>query len=95
MAAHYPDLLFLEVPVTNQNANLHQGLGVPSLPYGHIYYPEAGLVEEMKISKKYFGNLVKRVRWYHDGFCGVEETLVSERDEEPGSCDADGSGNCD
>mmetsp|Transcript_26264 Transcript_26264/g.53247 ORF Transcript_26264/g.53247 Transcript_26264/m.53247 type:complete len:337 (-) Transcript_26264:422-1432(-) len=94
MAAHYPELLFLEVPVTNQNANLHQGLGVPSLPYGHIYYPEAGLVEEMKISKKYFGNLVKRVRWYQDGFCGVDETLVPEGDEESDSCNT-GSGDCD
>ncbi|KAL7536565.1 hypothetical protein ACHAXR_007242, partial [Thalassiosira sp. AJA248-18] len=50
MASIYPEMVFLEVPVTNENTNLHQGLEVPSLPYGHIYYPDAGLVEEMKIS---------------------------------------------
>ncbi|EED89478.1 hypothetical protein THAPSDRAFT_263903, partial [Thalassiosira pseudonana CCMP1335] len=69
MASLYPHIQFLEVPVTNENANLHQGLEVPSLPYGHIYYPGAGLVEELKISKKYFPNLVRMVRWYDTGSC--------------------------
>ena len=73
MAALYPHVTFLEVPVTNQNANLHQGLEVPSLPYGHIYHKEAGLVEEMKISKKYFHNLVRSVRWYDQGYCNLDE----------------------
>lgn len=76
MATLYPHITFLEVPVTNENANLHQGLEVPSLPYGHIYYPEAGLVEEMKISKKYFHNLVKNVRWYDQGKCKLEDYVV-------------------
>lgn len=76
MASLYPNITFLEVPVTNQNTNLHQGLEVPSLPYGHIYYPGAGLVEEMKISKKYFHNLVRMVRWYDKGQCGVEDYVV-------------------
>lgn len=73
MATLYPHITFLEVPVTNSNANLHQGLEVPSLPYGHIYFPEAGLVEELKISKKYFRNLVRMVRWYDGGSCDLEE----------------------
>lgn len=73
MASVYPHITFLEVPVTNENSNLHQGLEVPSLPYGHIYYPNAGLVEELKISKKYFPNFVKMVRWYDVGACGLDE----------------------
>jgi len=73
MASLYPHIVFLEVPVTNDNANLHQGLGVPSLPYGHIYYPEAGLVEELKISKKYFPTLLKKVRWYDGGECPLDD----------------------
>jgi len=81
MAALYPHITFVEVPVTNQNANLHQGLEVPSLPYGHIYYPEAGLVEEMKISKKYFPGLVKKVRWYDSGLCGVDEFVPEDNDD--------------
>jgi hypothetical protein len=76
MASLYPNITFLEVPVTNQNTNLHQGLEVSSLPYGHIYYPGAGLVEEMKISKKYFHNLVRMVRWYDKKECGVEDYIA-------------------
>lgn len=80
MASLYPQITFLDVPVTNENANLHQGLEVPSLPYGHIYYPHAGLVEELKISKKHFPNLVKMVRWYDVGACGLDEYSPSETD---------------
>ena len=67
--------------MTNENANLHQGLDVPSLPYGHIYHPQAGLVEELKISRKYFRNLVRLVRWYDQGECKLDEfDAVSEND---------------
>jgi hypothetical protein len=54
MATKYPDVIFVDVPVTNENANLHQGLGVPSLPFGHIYHPAAGLVEELRLTRKLF-----------------------------------------
>lgn len=77
LASHHPDLVFLDVPVTNHNANLHQGLGVPSLPYGHVYYPRAGLVEELRISKKYFPDLARRVRWYAAGECALDEGPAS------------------
>ena len=81
MATLYPQINFLEVPVTNQNTNLHQGLEVPSLPYGHIYYPKSGLVEELKISKKYFHNLVKLVRWYDKGECSIEEAPIKDESD--------------
>jgi thiol-disulfide isomerase/thioredoxin len=45
---------FVQVPVTKENAVLHQGLRIPSVPYGHIYHKEGGLVEEHKINKKEF-----------------------------------------
>jgi thiol-disulfide isomerase/thioredoxin len=82
MASLYPHITFLEVPVTNENVNLHQGLEIPSLPYGHIYYPNAGLVEELKISKQYFPNLVKMVRWYDVGACGLDEYVPEADDTE-------------
>jgi thiol-disulfide isomerase/thioredoxin len=44
---------FVQVPVTKENAVLHQGLRIPSVPYGHIYHKEGGL-EEHKINKKEF-----------------------------------------
>ncbi|KAL7448173.1 hypothetical protein ACHAWC_000416, partial [Mediolabrus comicus] len=44
---------FVEVPLTPQTKVLHDALGVPSLPWTHIYHPDAGLVEERKVSKKF------------------------------------------
>ena len=75
LASHYPHVTFLEVPVTNDNANLHQGLGVPSLPYGHVYHPISGLVEEMKMSRRHFHELARAVRWYDDGMCGMDDIV--------------------
>jgi hypothetical protein len=46
--------MFVDVPVLESNSNLHQGLGVESIPFGHIYHPEEGLVEEKKLSRKTF-----------------------------------------
>lgn len=61
-ASSHPQAIFLDVPVLKTNAILHQGLGVESVPFGHIYHPEMGLIEEMKLSRKKFPefeNLVK------------------------------------
>lgn len=62
LALQNPGTLFVDVPVKEGNANLHQGLGVPSLPYGHMYHPDDGLVEELRITKKLmpeFGEILK------------------------------------
>jgi hypothetical protein len=48
----HKDVVFVDVPVTQENAVIHQGLGVPSLPFGHIYHPQEGLVEELKLTRK-------------------------------------------
>ncbi len=62
----------MDVPVSPENANLHQGLGVPSLPFGHIYHPTGKLVEELKMSRKHFANFVKVLKSYTDGQCDVD-----------------------
>ena len=48
---------FVEVPLQPATKILHEALGVPSLPWTHIYHPEAGLVEERKVSKKFIGEV--------------------------------------
>jgi len=78
LAATYTNALFIDVPVTAENANLHQGLGVTSLPFGHIYHPTGGLVEEIKISKKYFPKFARVLKTYVVGLCDVEEHEESE-----------------
>ena len=69
-----PSVKFVEVPLTKENAFLHEGLGIPSLPYGHIYHPQAGLVEERKINlkKKEFATFEQVLKTYMDGECYVD-----------------------
>jgi len=71
LARQHPNIKFVEVPVTDTNVELHQGLNVPSLPFAHIYHPTGGLVEEMKISKKFFRSFEDVVQSYVDGCCDV------------------------
>lgn len=69
LANSNPRIKFIDVPVTEKNVDLHQGLEVPSLPYGHVYLPGGELVEEMKISKKYFAKFEKVVQSHVDSCC--------------------------
>lgn len=73
LSREYPNVKFIEVPVTEKNTDLHQGLGVPSLPYGHIYVPEAGLVEELRISRKFFPQLKMALHSYVYGSCDLPD----------------------
>lgn len=69
------NIKFVEVPVTKENAYLHQGLGVPSLPYGHIYHPTKGLVEELKLNKQEFKEFTSQVARY-EASCAVSPSLL-------------------
>lgn len=60
---------FVQVPLNQNTAALQQGLGIPSLPYGHIYHADAGLVEERKISKQSFAIFEQVLHTYAQGFC--------------------------
>eukprot|EP00562_Extubocellulus_spinifer_P019510 CAMPEP_0178588072 /NCGR_PEP_ID=MMETSP0697-20121206/26819_1 /TAXON_ID=265572 /ORGANISM="Extubocellulus spinifer, Strain CCMP396" /LENGTH=298 /DNA_ID=CAMNT_0020224359 /DNA_START=84 /DNA_END=980 /DNA_ORIENTATION=- len=71
LAQTYKNVQFVEVPVTDKNANLHQGLGVPSLPFAHVYHPEGGLVEEMKINRRYVPKFAKVVHSYAQTSCNL------------------------
>lgn len=63
---------FVQVAVTKHNAVLHQGLGIPSVPYGHIYHKKGGLVEERKINKKEFDGFKGILQQYVEGSCDTK-----------------------
>lgn len=69
---------FAQVPVTKDNISLHQGLGVTSLPYSHIYHPTAGLVEELKIGKQRFGDFDRILQSYNDGECALATNVDAD-----------------
>jgi len=67
---------FVEVPLTKETAYLQEGLGVPSVPYAHVYHPDAGLVEEMKVSKPHFREFGQKLNSYVVGSCDLPEDEV-------------------
>mmetsp|Transcript_23306 Transcript_23306/g.55113 ORF Transcript_23306/g.55113 Transcript_23306/m.55113 type:complete len:346 (-) Transcript_23306:131-1168(-) len=76
------DVLFVNVPVTNRNAALHRGLQVPSLPFCHVYYPGAGLVEERGVTRKQFADFTKTLQSYMRGSCPLPTVSQKEEEEE-------------
>lgn len=80
---------FVEVPLTKENAYMHKGLGIPSLPFAHVYYNEdyvdnkendetssssCRLVDELKINKNQFSELKRVIRSYVHKECDVHYT---------------------
>lgn len=64
---------FVEVPLTKDTSILHEALAVPSLPWTHIYHPDAGLVEERRVSKKYIDEVRTCLRCYVYGECDLDD----------------------
>jgi thiol-disulfide isomerase/thioredoxin len=52
MAKKYPDVKFVDVPVNESNTQMLRELGVKKFPFGHIYDPSRGLVEELPILRQ-------------------------------------------
>jgi len=77
LATKFTNVVFVEVPVTEENAALHQGLGVPSLPYSHIYEPSTGLVEELKISRQHISDFANKLQSYVTGSCELQNLSTS------------------
>lgn len=82
---------FVEVPLTRDTAYIHEGLGVPSVPFGHIYHPDAGLVEEGKINRRDFGEFRSALDCYVRGCCD----LPPEEEEEGGGGEGGRGGGVD
>jgi thiol-disulfide isomerase/thioredoxin len=72
---------FVQVAVTQDNALLHQGLGIPSVPFGHIYHKDAGLVEELKIKKQDFGQFKTVLQHYVNGSCDMKDSVDDDLDD--------------
>ncbi len=72
MTLEYPSVKFVEVPLLQDNAYMLKGLGVPSFPYVHLYYPGVGLVEESRLNRKVFSEFQSVLQQYVDGYCLAE-----------------------
>lgn len=76
----FENMKFVDVPVSSKNASLHQGLGVSSLPYLHIYHPTLGLVHEQKFTRPHVAQVQEKLQTYrasiNDQGANVEEDDV-------------------
>ncbi len=61
---------------------------MPSLPWTHIYHPDAGLVEERRVSKKFIEEVRGALRCYVYGECSLEDAPADCR-EVYGECAID------
>lgn len=66
---------FIEVPITDENVALHQGLQVPSIPFAHIYHPQGGLVEELPLKRKQFPVFKSVLRSYANRQCELPDAV--------------------
>ena len=79
LAKRHPNVKFIQVPVLEENANLHQGLDVPSVPYLHLYVPDdRRLVEEKKMTRKRLSAFQKLLCDYEKGHCSLEREPPKE-----------------
>lgn len=78
---YHSEVKFVQVPLTKETAYLQEGLGVPSVPYGHIYHPTAGLVEEVKVSKPHFKTFKESLESYVRGSCDLPSDTPDELGE--------------
>jgi len=74
------DIKFVQVPVLSENAILHQGLGVKSVPFVHVYHPSLGLMEERKLTRKHLTGFHKLLQDYRSGECSLEQRHAGEDD---------------
>jgi thiol-disulfide isomerase/thioredoxin len=71
LAKHHPKAKFIQIPVTDDNASLHQGLGIPSVPYLQLYLPDVQLAEEMKLNRRMISSFHKELQDYEMGSCSL------------------------
>jgi thiol-disulfide isomerase/thioredoxin len=54
LAQDRPDVRFVQVPILSSNSELIEQSGVTTIPWGQVYRPQLGLVQESKLNTKNF-----------------------------------------
>ena len=48
----HENIIFVEIPHSKETATLYERLGVPGVPFGHIYHPKLGLMHKTQLLKR-------------------------------------------
>lgn len=73
LAAANPDLKFVDVALTNKNPELRDRMDVQAVPFGHLYHPQAGLVETNPLDRRNLTSFKKVLASYREGKCELSE----------------------
>lgn len=71
LARKNPQVTFIDIPITNDNKDLAKELNIKAVPFGHIIDPNAGLVEELRMSKMHWNEFEKTLYTYTNGSCDI------------------------
>jgi len=81
LARRNPKVSFLDIPITKDNKDLSEANGVIAVPYAHIYAPNMGLVDEMRIGKMYWDDFEDSFDSYIKGYCNTYNGYENPRKE--------------
>lgn len=73
LAASNPEIKFVDVALTNKNPELRSSMDVKAVPFGHVYHPQAGLVETNPLDRRHFTSFKRVLASYREGECEVPE----------------------
>lgn len=71
LARKNPQVSFVDIPISKENEELRDVLNIVSVPFGHIYHPTAGLMEELQMGKRFWNDFQDIFYRYTKGVCEV------------------------
>jgi thiol-disulfide isomerase/thioredoxin len=66
-----PHVTFIDIPITKENQDLVDALDIKAVPFAHIIDPNVGLVEELKMGTRHWGDFEDTFYTYANGYCDV------------------------
>lgn len=67
------DVTWMEMPANPDTMPIIRALDVPAVPYCHIYHPQLGLVETLRLRKQFMSDFAQILQSYQDGECSLPD----------------------
>ena len=75
---HIHDINFVEVAVDTRNpeiVTMMKEFGITKVPYGLVYHPDMGIVQQANFNKRYFRNVSQMIETYVNGLCQLPQDV--------------------
>lgn len=71
LARRNPEVTFIDVAIAKETEEIRNALDIVSVPFGHIYHPTAGLMEELNMGRRFWSDFEDVFHRYTKGLCDV------------------------